>query len=81
MTSEDTRRQIDHRLRAKTLIDDESKWSIEDLSSRQHNRQTLLQEAQRIVKQEAGYEEALGAVLSFLGTEEDPINKPPSPCT
>jgi hypothetical protein len=77
MTSEDTRRQIDHRLRAETLIDDGSKWTIEDLSSRHHNRQTLLQEAQRIVKQGAGYEEALEAFLSFLGTEEDPINEPP----
>jgi hypothetical protein len=75
----DTSRQIDHRLRSEPPIDDGSKWTIEDLSSRQHNRYTLLQEAQRIVKQGAGYKEALGAVLSFLGTEETTTSEPLPP--
>ena len=75
----DTRRQIDHRLRTEAPIDDGNSWTIEDLSSRHHNRYTLLREAQRIADQGAGYEDALGAVLSFLGTEEDPPDKPPDP--
>jgi hypothetical protein len=71
----DTRRQIDQRLLAETTIDDGNKWTIEDLSSQQHNRQTLLREAQRIVNQGAGCEEALKVVLSFLGTEPDPAEE------
>jgi hypothetical protein len=75
----DTRRQMDQRLLAETTIDNGDKWTIEDLSSRQHNRQTLLREARRIVNQGAGCEEALKAVLSFLGTEQDLAEEPPGP--
>ena len=75
-----TRRQIDQRLLAEATGNNENKWTIEDLSSRQHNRQTLLREARRIANQGAGCEEALRAVLSFLGNEPDPAKEPIAPC-
>jgi len=42
---QDPRRQVDQRLLAETKLDNGDKWTLEDLSSRQHNRQTLLREA------------------------------------
>ena len=73
----DTRRQVNQRLLAEENGDKEDKWTLEDLSSRQHNRQTLLREARRMVNQGAKGEEALKAVLSFLGTERGTAVEPP----
>jgi hypothetical protein len=74
----DTRRQVDQRLLAESKLDAGDEWTLEDLSSRQHNRQTLLREARRMVDQGAGCEEALKAVLSFLGTKRDLAEETPS---
>ena len=66
----DTQRQMDHRLREESLAKrdpSQSRWTPEDLSSRQHNRHTLLREAQKLSLHGERYEENLRSLRTIQG--------------